>query len=298
MGKELHDPTRIPVIVGIDKPFELILEKGKKILNGEIQFDGSRQALETFMGLTEVQKRVSDDYSSGQEVDIDAAKSLLGRGLPALGDEYFDAPSNKFVSLVQETLEALGVDEGELINITDKMVELTGGEKNLIIPITAFPDDLLARLSEETGTTVHILKAAINGAWQVFIIPVTSGLHSQVEHEFWDQSVCPICGSQPEMGKIQVDEGHFYLSCPLCLTEWKHLRLKCPWCGNEDQKKLGYFSAEEYPGYRVNFCKNCNGYIKVAIEKSLNREFMPTLDYLLTLELDSQAEREGFKKPG
>jgi FdhE protein len=75
------------------------------------------------------------------------------------------------------------------------------------------------------------------------------------------------------------------------------MRLKCPWCGNDDQQTLGHFAAEEYPGYRVNFCRKCNGYIKATTEKILNRRHIPTVDNLWTLELDFQAEREGFKRP-
>ncbi len=298
MGKDIHDPARIPTIIGIDAPFELILKSAREMLKGEIPFAGTRKALEACAALAEVQAGAVSEYSGGQEVDIENVKSLLKRELPALGDEYFEAPSNKFVSLVQETLEALGVEESELINITDKIVELTGGEKNLIIPITAFTEDMLNRLAEGTGTTINILKAAIDATWQVFIAAIASEIHPQVEHEPWDLSTCPVCGSQPEMGRIMADEGHYYMSCPLCFTEWGHVRLKCPWCGNEDQKKLGHFTAEEYRGYRVNFCRGCNGYIKATIEKTLNRSFVPIVDHLFTLELDGQAETEGFKKPG
>lgn len=297
MGKDIHDPARIPTIIGIDAPFELILKTAKGMLEGEIPFAGTRKALEACAALAEVQAGAVSEYSGGRDVDIENVKSLLKRELPALGDEFFEAPSNKLVSLVQETLEALGVEESELINITDKIVELTGGGKNLIIPITAFTEDMLSRLAEKTGAAVNILKAAIDATWQIFITPIASEIHPQIMLEYWDLSICPVCGSQPEMGRIMADEGHYYMSCPLCLTEWRHARLKCPWCGNEDQKKLGHFTAEEYGGYRVNFCRSCNGYIKATIEKNLNRTFVPIVDHLFTLELDGQAETEGFKKP-
>lgn len=295
--KELHDPARIPNIIGIVDPFKLIVDTAKKLLDGEIALDASRKGLEVCVNVAEIQGKAAAEYVPGDEIDIDAVKSLLQRGLPGLGDEFFNAPKNKFIGLAQEMLEALGVEESELINVTDKLMELTGGEKNLIIPITAITDEMLRRIAEGSATPVDVIKAATDATWQALVAPVTGCLHADVISEEWGLTTCPMCGSEPGMGRIIAEEGHFYLSCPLCLTEWKYPRLKCPWCGNEDLKKLGHFSAKEYPGYKVNFCRECNGYIKVIKEKTTNRRFAPVVDDLFTIELDIQAEREGFKKP-
>jgi len=295
--KDVHDPARIPQIIGIENPFETIRKTAEELLDKEIPFEGTRKALEASASIAEIQGKAVGELVDIISLNPGKIVSDFAEGIHAIKDEEIAVPRNAFVGLSQELLEALGIEENDLIDITDKVVELAGGEKIMSIPYSAFTDEMMDRLSEDFGEKATVTEAALNAAWQVVLTNIASEIHPHVTHERWDEPVCPVCGAKPEMGKFAAPEGHKFLSCPQCLTLWRHDRLKCPWCGEDNHKQLGYFTAEEYPGYRVDFCKTCNGYLKIAVEKNLNRDFVPVVDHLNTLELDIQARNEGFEVP-
>ncbi|MFH1514641.1 MAG: formate dehydrogenase accessory protein FdhE, partial [bacterium] len=135
----------------------------------------------------------------------------------------------------------------------------------------------------------------LNSAYQILVVPVAQRIRTQFEQDVWEQGFCPICGTGPEMGKISGKDGHFYLSCALCFTEWKYSRIGCPFCGNTNHQELSHFSSDEYKGFRVNICRKCDSYIKVTLETDLNRKHVPVVDSIITLELDSVAIDEGFQ---
>ncbi len=104
---------------------------------------------------------------------------------------------------------------------------------------------------------------------------------------------CPFCKTKPNIAYIQKDTGKRFLICPLCGTSWEFARIKCPFCGNEDQRYLGFFIINDDYKFRVDYCKKCKGYIKTlnmkyAIDENI--EFTPEL----LVELDIAAEKEGF----
>ena len=113
----------------------------------------------------------------------------------------------------------------------------------------------------------------------------------------WSQGSCPVCGARPHMAKLRDEDGARILECWLCGAEWQFLRLKCPFCGNVDQKTLGFFYLDEDPGRRVHFCKACGSYLKVVDIRRLKRDPILPVYNLATLQYDTAAVSEGFR-PG
>ncbi len=116
-----------------------------------------------------------------------------------------------------------------------------------------------------------------------------------VEKSGWSQGYCPICGKEPKIGEIRDDEeGKRYLFCHQCGYKWYFHRIKCPFCGNEEQHSLAYFEVEGEERYRVDVCNKCRRYIKtVELPKSSEE---PNLDVedIATLHLDLIACDEGY----
>jgi Uncharacterized protein involved in formate dehydrogenase formation len=55
----------------------------------------------------------------------------------------------------------------------------------------------------------------------------------------WSEGYCPICGKEPKIGEIrEEEEGKRYLFCHQCGFKWYFHRIKCPFCGNEEQHSL------------------------------------------------------------
>lgn len=111
----------------------------------------------------------------------------------------------------------------------------------------------------------------------------------------WSEGYCPICGKDPKIGEIRKEEdGKRYLFCHQCGFKWYFNRIKCPFCGNDEQHSLAYFEVEGDERYRVDVCNKCRRYIKtVELPKSSEE---PNLDVedIATLHLDMIACDEGY----
>ncbi len=111
----------------------------------------------------------------------------------------------------------------------------------------------------------------------------------------WTEGYCPICGREPKIGELKGEEGKKYLFCNQCGFEWQFPRVKCPFCGNEDQKTLAYFTIENEEKYRVDVCNECNKYVKTIDFRELKEEANLDIEDIATLHLDILANEEGYE---
>jgi FdhE protein len=99
------------------------------------------------------------------------------------------------------------------------------------------------------------------------------------------------------MAKFQKDDGRRILECYLCGTQWAFKRLRCPFCGNEDHKTLGYLFLDG-DSCRIDKCDNCKRYIKTLDERKSTQDQPLSLlvQDVATLYLDILAIREGYQR--
>ena len=116
------------------------------------------------------------------------------------------------------------------------------------------------------------------------------------EQAQWLKGICPYCGSQPRYARFHYDDGRCFLFCPLCRSQWRFLRLCCPFCGNSDQKKLKHFHVGEDEAHQVDVCEVCHRYIKTTDERRLDKEVIPQVEDVATMSLDYLAAREGYHR--
>jgi FdhE protein len=110
----------------------------------------------------------------------------------------------------------------------------------------------------------------------------------------WSEGYCPICGREPKIGEIRDDEGSRYLFCNQCGFEWHYQRIRCPFCGNEEQQTLAYFTIEEDERYRVDVCNECKRYIKIIDFRDSKEKADLDVEDIATLHLDMLANDEGY----
>ena len=116
-----------------------------------------------------------------------------------------------------------------------------------------------------------------------------------VDKSHWTEGYCPICGKEPKIGEIRNgDEGERYLFCHQCGFKWYFRRIKCPFCGNEEQHSLAYFAVEGEERYRVDVCNKCRRYIKMVDLPNANEEVDLDVEDIATLHLDMIAYDEGY----
>ncbi|HDQ04564.1 MAG TPA: formate dehydrogenase accessory protein FdhE [Deltaproteobacteria bacterium] len=116
-----------------------------------------------------------------------------------------------------------------------------------------------------------------------------------VEKAGWSEGYCPICGKEPKIGEIrESEEGRRYLFCHQCGFKWNYRRIKCPFCGNDEQHSLAYFTVEGEESQRVDVCNKCRRYIKIIeLPKSIE-ELNLDVEDIATLHLDMIAYDEGY----
>jgi len=70
--------------------------------------------------------------------------------------------------------------------------------------------------------------------------------------------------------------------------------VKCPFCGNEEQQTLSYFTVEGDERYRVDVCDVCKHYIKTLDFRNAGEEAILDVEDVATLHLDMLAHEEGY----
>lgn len=116
-----------------------------------------------------------------------------------------------------------------------------------------------------------------------------------VEKSGWTEGYCPICGKEPKIGEIRASEdGKRYLFCHQCGHKWHFQRIKCPFCGNEEQHSLAYFAVEGEESHRVDVCNKCRRYIKIVELPKSSDEVNMDVEDIATLHLDMLAYDEGY----
>lgn len=112
----------------------------------------------------------------------------------------------------------------------------------------------------------------------------------------WEEGYCPICGKEPKIGELKGDdEDRRFLFCNQCGLEWDYSRIKCPFCGNEEQKTLAYFTVEGEERYRVDVCNVCKRYVKMVDSTDVVEKANLDVEDIATLHLDMLAAEEGYE---
>jgi hypothetical protein len=145
------------------------------------------------------------------------------------------------------------------------------------------PDDLLAKA---------VLCAALKPFWVVH----SRALLGLFDPRRWRIGTCPVCGGRADFAFLDRERGSRWLVCCCCDAQWLFQRLQCPYCDNQNEDSLSYFTDEKEI-YRLYVCERCGTYLKAADWRHLDRDLFLPLERLLTLSLDSQAREKGYK-PG
>ncbi|MEA1923648.1 MAG: formate dehydrogenase accessory protein FdhE [Pseudomonadota bacterium] len=121
--------------------------------------------------------------------------------------------------------------------------------------------------------------------------------HEVIKNSHWDKGICPVCSRPADLSLLRDDEGKRSLFCLQCDFEWPYKRLQCPFCENEDQDKLAYFTIDnkDQEKYRVSVCHQCQRFIKTIDLRKIGSKINLEIENLITLHLDLQADKEGFK---
>lgn len=108
---------------------------------------------------------------------------------------------------------------------------------------------------------------------------------------------CPRCNSLPLLGILRPegDGGKRYLQCSFCSQEWEFRRIFCAQCGEEEEKKLAVYVAEEFPHIRVETCHTCRHFLR-TVDLTKEGHAIPMVDDLAAIPLSLWTRENGYKR--
>jgi len=140
----------------------------------------------------------------------------------------------------------------------------------------------------------ELLSAIVHCAIKPFLATQARVLAPLIDQEQWRRGFCPICGGKPDFAFLNKEVGARGLVCSRCDTEWLFKRLECPYCGNNNQNDLAYFSDDKEQ-YRLYICYHCHTYLKAIDLRRTQTQILMPLERVLTVDMDRQGQEKGFK---
>lgn len=216
---------------------------------------------------------------AGQKYDLTRPKEYF-YSLIAIAEKRIPADAQKFLDVIKdeqfdwETIIRASFNPGpEEEEILEKEVKTPGEHDDQLDLIDLFIEESLRPELEAIAEQYGAL----------------------VEKSGWTEGYCPICGKEPKIGEIRESEdGRRYLFCHQCGYKWHFRRIKCPFCGNEEQHSLAYFAVEGEESHRVDVCNKCRRYIKIIELPKSSEDVNLDVEDITTLHLDMLAYEEGY----
>ncbi|MCU0598590.1 MAG: formate dehydrogenase accessory protein FdhE [Desulfobacterales bacterium] len=248
-----------------------------------------REMLDFFEPIFEWRQRYADALASCPDMRITDDPAYLIRhqkGFPMLtkGDIRVESPiiSDYFLKLLS-IIKTQAPEKSEMI---DGLIDKNG----------KFRFDVLI------GHDFNRAPAVPDNVMIDFLIEETLGplldmysreLGHHIKRSAWSDGFCPVCGKKPAFALL-ADDGKRILVCSTCSFEWDFKRIKCTFCGNEDQQLLAYLTVENEDMYRIETCDACHGYLKTIDLKNAAHEIVYDIEAIITLHLDIIAGNHGY----
>ncbi len=241
------------------------------------------------------------------DINEETAKKLLKEGFPLIDKKEIKLDMDSAATLFKNICRALQRKKDEKIAVEAKKISQALRKKEIDLQelfkkLVEGDKEYLDSISGKTGLNKWLLTFLAESSINPLLEAYAEKLKGYVDQEIWFKGYCPICGSQPVIGELRNTEGlegARFLVCSSCSFKWRFKRLACPFCGNEDHKKLRYFNTEaDGKGYRVDVCEECKKYIKTIDTGALGEGAILLVEDIATLHLDIIAQKEGYKKAG
>lgn len=221
-------------------------------------------------------------------------------GLPLIdfsGQKYdLTRPRKYFYSLIDAAEKKMPPEAHKVIDIIksdqfdwEAMIRGSFNTSKVEIPVEESKSDA------ENDDHLDLIDLFIEESLRPELETIAEKYADKVAASGWTEGYCPICGKEPKIGEIRESEdGRRYLFCHQCGCKWHFRRIKCPFCGNEEQHSLAFFTVEGEEQYRVDVCNKCRRYIKIVDLPKSSDEVNLDVEDIATLHLDMLAYEEGY----
>jgi len=210
------------------------------------------------------------------------------------------ALQNLFNTIATLTVEYYADVEGDLKPLMDFASDLSTLQEATKI---WYHNQPLSQLADAHSVSEGLLSALIHSAVKPFLTTRSEALIKLMDQQWWRRRYCPVCAGKPDFAFLSGKHGSDFLGkerryrwllCSRCDAQWLFQRQQCPYCGNQDQDALSYFT-DDAGLYRLYVCQRCLGYLKTIDLSQTKEEILLPLERLLTIDMDRQGQEKGYK---
>lgn len=223
-------------------------------------------------------------------------------GTPILAHSTFQLPLQKQAGKIFQALANLADNDALPVSLQEKCKDIQKVSKQYpdfgeeLVGHTLYQSQMCAAFDTELAALDEgVIKLFVWLAISYALKPYLPSLAEWQEQQKWEEAICPTCGGTPNMAVLKRGQKgrQKYLVCHCCQTKWQYKRIGCPYCGCNDQQKLGILEIEEEPNMRLDICNECNHYIKTYMGRG--EEEVALVDWL-SIHLDILCKQKGYAK--
>ena len=277
--------------------------------------EGNKQSYRILQALYEAQARIEEEAlrrleESGLVEEVaKAARRIAFQRLPLiviLGGLPEPLMDEEF--LRRSMLEIMDAVEKEGYSLEGAAASLREPVEKLSV------SQLVGELLEGREDKIHAWAGAVSAdrdrvrALALWLIqPLLSALRIAASgalgwvREYWQQGLCPVCGSATRVGYMRGEGRRQFLRCQVCGMEWVFPRARCPYCGADSPGDVVFYRPlESRQWLRLYRCRRCGAYWKIVDEEdeaAAERGLPPRELYdTYTFVLDAVAEMLASKR--
>jgi FdhE protein len=149
------------------------------------------------------------------------------------------------------------------------------------------------RPGTEVAAEIAGLDSVLLQSMRPFLTRAAEAIMARIDFAGWQRGTCPLCFGEPDLAVI-TPAAERVLICARCNARWRFHQLTCPFCLNDDRKKITSFASRD-GRYRLYACDVCQRYIKAYDARQATRPVLPSVDGVATLPLDAAAMQKGYR---
>ena len=158
-------------------------------------------------------------------------------------------------------------------------------------------DEAIATMADSAGADAN----AFGSIAQLAVFPILHSVRRRLAREIptaWPHGWCPVCAAWPTLAEMRGLERERRMRCGRCGSDWRRNVLHCPFCDENDHRKLGALLEEgDEERRRVETCRTCMGYLKSVTTLGALPEAKLAAEDVTTLHHDLVAVERGFRRP-
>jgi FdhE protein len=251
-----------------------------------------RESLERLERIHEFQASLRQRIDPGPRIEPDSVREAWRDGLHLFAAAPPAIPSSLFRQAL-EGLCSLWPSGDPARAALDAL--LASRAETLTRGFLADRDACIRRLADANSLEPDILEAVLRTALTPFFERAAAPHRELIAAGAWRRGICPMCGSEPFMARLALENGRRLLACPLCSVEWPIDRLRCPFCDSGDEPHIRFFTVEGDPSHRVECCDLCRRYLKTVDDRVSGRTANLPVEDVVTAHLGALAVEQGYQ---